>query len=782
MAENIGIVLWDTYWALVSSTDGHDYTLTGSAIPGSGALSLLHHQSLHLAVTLCLTLGSTFSRLAKDCLSPAFASLSDRARALALSALQLDEGEPCFRALPKIGHLTSAQYSAVLHSRDELRKCRVARQWGPKDEPMHHLCSPGFLLFLTWVGSPIVDPILDFLFVYSHSNTSFVEPWLDCPTPYVNHISFKAINDRVEALRNNAHYRTPAHKLSHLADQAAERLTTLLKTLFLAAGECINIPAVELFVDNVVQPPFPSVIATPTPQLPSTTTPLPATQVSSELPTCSSLPSYTPNFSPDNNPQWFRSASYHFGNLQFPVDIVARGDASAERTWHEYACNVLRARVICMQLSELQVISHLAQSFQRSDPHFAISEECRLHNSCTVVFWLTTLREFFFTNQQFRHNIELAWQQYRVGHAKDFNELVHHIRVYYQLVFLDYPTLPGKMTLHDFAWHLFEKMQHLLSPACKTDLARTVQLYIPLSGVLEQMQLHLRTQAMVSTTLELDPAHGFVSWCLKQLRFAKEVANTTRRYATLQEARTTIDYAQLSTRNAAPPLQPSAPATAAGRPRRTACLNSSKPASSEAPPVVQNTSSTHTPGDGLITRRSVPADVRESINRKGRPLPGPALRNISRRLVPWMDSLIAHELEHPGQPDTLHGLAQAYSDARKPPYRIATSPEACCQYLLKSHLVYTRPLCSLCPHDSTHGRDHFAADCPELKKYVPEALRVFLANPANAGKGFLAAEPGRPIPEAVMKPKRDRYDPKSATPTAPTDAHPQKRSRAANIR
>lgn len=782
MADVAGALLWDAYWATVSSTDGHDYALTGSAIPGSGALTITHHQNLHLTITLCLTLGSIFSRLAKDCLTPAFASMSDRARALALSALQMDDGEPCFRALPKTGHLTSAQYSHVLNNREELRQCRVSRQWGPTTEPMRHLCSPAFLIFLTWIGSPLADPILDFLFVYATSSTSFVEPWLDCPTPYVHHFSFKGIHDRVEALRNNSHYRTPAHKLAHLAEEASERLTTLLKTLFLAAGECINIPATELFADNIVQPSFSSIIATAVPQLPTATTSLPVTQVSSELPTCSSLPHYTPNFSADHNPQWFRSAAYHFSNLHFPVDIVARGDASAERTWHEYACNVLRARIICLQLSEQQVISHLSQGFQRCDPHFAVSEECRMQPSCTILFWLSALREFFFTNQQFRYNIELAWQQYRIGHAKDFNELIHHIRVYYQLVFLDYPTLPGKMTLHDFAWHLFEKMQHLLSSACKTDLARTVQLYIPLSGVLEQMQLHLRGQAMINTTLELDPAHTFVSWCLKQLKFARETANTTRRYATVQETRSTIDYAQLSTRQSAPASQPGAQAPATGRPRRLALLNSDKPPHSGAPPAMQNASATPTPGDSLITRRNVPADVRESINRKGRPLPGSTLRNIAKRLVPWMDALITHELHNPGKPDTLHGLARAYSNARQPTYRVATSAEACCQYLLKSHLIYSRPLCSICPHDSPHGRAHTAADCPELKQHAPEALRAFLANPVNTGKGFLAGEPGQPIPEGVMKPKRERYDPKPSAPAAPADASTHKRTRPANIR
>lgn len=150
--------------------------------------------------------------------------------------------------------------------------------------------------------------------------------------PYVQHTSFKAIHDRLEALRNNAHLRTPAHKLANLADKASATLTVLLKTLCLAAGECINIPAAEFFVANIVRPMFASVIAAVIPQLPATITPSPANRVTSELPTCSSLPSNSTIFSPNHNAQWFRSACYHFSNLRFPTstDIVARGDVLAE--------------------------------------------------------------------------------------------------------------------------------------------------------------------------------------------------------------------------------------------------------------------------------------------------------------------------------------------------------------------------------------------------------------------------------------------------------------------
>lgn len=170
----------ETCWDQVLNPADHwqDYTLTGSAIPGSGALMAAHHRELHMTVTLCLTLATMFSRLVKECLTPVLASLSDRAR------VQIDHAEVSYRALPKIGHLTSAMYSVVLTlgNREELRNCRVSHQEVPwKDDPMRQLCCPAVLMFLVWIRSPIGDPILDF-FAFALGNTAFVEAWLDCPT------------------------------------------------------------------------------------------------------------------------------------------------------------------------------------------------------------------------------------------------------------------------------------------------------------------------------------------------------------------------------------------------------------------------------------------------------------------------------------------------------------------------------------------------------------------------------------------------------------------------
>lgn len=782
-------IAWGALWALVSNLDGQDYTLTGETIPGAAALTREQLQTIHLSVVLALTLGSIFSRLARDCLSPAFTSFSDRARALSQGALQLEDTHNSFRALPRTGHHTPAQYSTILANRDELQHCQATRNWGPSNEQLKDLCSPAFLMFLIWVGSPIVDPILELQYAFALDQMALIDAWLDCPTPYVNQVSFTAIGYRIDAIRGDNRLRTPAQQLANIAERATETMTALLRVVLAAATGCINISGQELFIDNIIKPTFAAVVSTAVPMLPSVNPAAPCNQqVSSELPATSSLPAYLPNFSDDTNPQWFRSATYHFSNLAFPLESLSRGDASAEHVWHEYTCNVLRVRILCMHLSEQQVITHLSQSFKRADPHFVASEELRCQPSCTLLLWLSGLRDFFFTNQQFRHNIELAWRKYRVGTARDFNELIHHIRTYYQLIFLDYNTLPGKMTLYDFAWHLFEKIQHLLSPECKSELARVVQQYVPLAGVLERMQTCLRVQAMHSLTLEADPAYQFVTWCIAQLRTARETANTTRRYATLPDPRVTTDFARLHPNSCTTPT-PAPPGTrSTSKPTRIALANSD--ASNRADAIskggkhLQNRTipARHDPSRPL-DRTNLPTELKDSLHRRGPPLTEADIRGLLHRLPPWMAAMLTHELDHPGQPDTLHGVVKAYVNAKKPTYRLPATALTICLALLKSYLIHARPMCLLCPHDSTCDRRHFVDACPEVLQHCRPALEAFRANVANAGKGFLAVQPGQPIPQDVVKPRKDRYAPPSGAPPPPAAPKPgAKRERPAHIR
>ena len=74
--------------------------------------------------------------------------------------------------------------------------------------------------------------------------------------------------------------------------------------------------------------------------------------------------------------------------------------------------------------------------------------------------------------------------------------------------FLDYRELSGDMSQQDFAWHLFEKMQYLMSQQCKSALGMTLQMYIPHSDLLKQMHLHL-SPAHAWSTPKADTASQF---------------------------------------------------------------------------------------------------------------------------------------------------------------------------------------------------------------------------------------------------------------------------------
>ena len=165
-----------------------------------------------------------------------------------------------------------------------------------------------------------------------------------------------------------------------------------------------------------------------------------------------------------------------------------------------------------MKLSESQVIKHLSKGYPRDAMHFQTAIEKAQTDGCTVRDWLDTIRDFFFTNGQFRMHIEGSWSKYRAGQATSFNDLIHHIRIYYQLIFIDYAALPGKMTLQDFAWNLFDKLQHLMSHECTSELSLTVKKFVPQSELLNKLASHLDNSHTWSTARANAQALEFTTW------------------------------------------------------------------------------------------------------------------------------------------------------------------------------------------------------------------------------------------------------------------------------
>ena len=98
----------------------------------------------------------------------------------------------------------------------------------------------------------------------------------------------------------------------------------------------------------------------------------------------------------------------------------------------------------CMNLSENQVIQHLSQKIHREHQHFVCAQEAAAKQLYTVRQWLYRICDFYFTSGAFRHKLEHAWTQYQSTNATDFNDLIHQIKTYYQMIFLDYAHLASK--------------------------------------------------------------------------------------------------------------------------------------------------------------------------------------------------------------------------------------------------------------------------------------------------------------------------------------------------
>ena len=251
-----------------------------------------------------------------------------------------------------------------------------------------------------------------------------------------------------------------------------------------------------------------------------------------------------------------------FDTIRMPAAAALRGDPLAELIWHRYVADIFHARTKCMNLSENQVIQHLSQKIHREHQHFVCAQEAAANQLCTVRQWLDRIRDSYFTSGAFRHKLEHAWTQYQSTNATDFNDLIHHIKTYYQMIFLDFAHLAGKSQLLDFAWIFFSKIQYLMQPGCTTTVANTLRMFLPLSNLVNKMQT-VPTPAQNLRRFEVDAsAKEFISWIIQQLQQVRESANTAQRYTNLAKE-VSIDFARLGKpkphfHNGAPPLQAAA--------------------------------------------------------------------------------------------------------------------------------------------------------------------------------------------------------------------------------
>jgi hypothetical protein len=741
---------YEAFAARLKSREGLQFDLPQPALIGFDDLKRSQQETLVDAFSYTFTLAQILQRLHRETYTEPFKAFLETARLFAPET-RLPHPVPPFVNLHRRQHLTLAQFKAKINDPSFL-KCAV--NWGPPGDAQD-LLSPACLLLYVWLGPTWGSPLLDFAYGMCSDATKYALAWSHCVAQLGGNTGVLDVRSQgVTASANRAKgtFSTPAQVMAHLAEKVIDILDPVAQGIFTAPA---FIPVTHEELTNAIRRATPAVAAaSPATQYKDL---VQQHQVLSPLPTQSSLPSYEPNFSDEKNAQWFRTAQYHFSPLIFPQDALERGDASAERSWHQYACDVRHARSLCLNLSEAQVIRHLSMSFTRTAMHYQTAAEKAKTPHCTVIDWLDAIRDFFFTNGLFRHHIEQSWQTYRAGHAVDFNDFVHHIRTYYQLIFLDYHELSGDMSQQDFAWHLFEKMQYLMSQQCKSALGMTLQMYIPHSDLLKQMHLHLSPAQAWSTPKADSASRTFTVWCIEQLHVAKASANAAQRYTTTSYMPAiAVDYAAITHRPAVdhtkPPVKrnrvdntgasslPGAP----HRPRLALAYTNGHVARPHQPRLLQNPT-TSPPGSDDRKGRHLAQEVDAAMRNRNPEQQRAAARHLIRdtSFPEHLTRNCQRELDLDGAPGSLahlYGLIAPVSD-----YRLPSSPAQAVLYLLRSHM-HRLPMCNVCPaSQQDSARRHAALECPtalgklrglgvdvgNLRRLAPENMTFFAHDPAS---------------------------------------------------
>ena len=627
------------------------------------------------------------------------------------------------------------------------------------------------LALCAMLGKTLALPILELAFAFCDNEIEWANACLACPVKTA-HLPLM-LTAKARERKDRTKPTTPASAVHSLCIVATPVLQKTAAALLSALHSFTNMSAQIVFLDSVFHVSLEDIVQSAAPQYrrDQTDDVISKTTLAS-VPTTPSLPDYTPNFTRDDRIQWIRTAEHKFKNVIFPAKAIVRGDVNSEILFHQYCRQVLHNRTLCMELSEHQVIEHLLLEFRQYDTQFTIAHAKFQEPDCTVRAWLDSIRSAFFTSGQFRLNIEHAWHNYKAGSAKDFNDLLQHVHTYYQLIFLDYASLPGKMALHDFAWHLFDKISHLIDDGHSL-VAHVLRKYFPHTELIQQMNTKLEFSNTASTHQQDHPAQQFLNWCLRQLQIAKASANTAQRlHARAQShAETTADFVNPQQPRSTPPIPTRSRATEQNVYRG---VDMQARAGRSAPPVMQALSSMQPyaasppPRAGYGTRQG-PAP-RQYTARVGNRSPAPStqpgrgprrrplrqladpwcsipnLREIfsdlpqdpqrrlalARRLTdaghtPQLQRILRRELELVDHPSTLHRLMQANGQRYTP-----NTPADAVLYYLKSYYLHREPACCAC-FGSLAARKHLAVDCPTLTSNCPGAALEWSRDPDNTG-------------------------------------------------
>ena len=648
------------------------------------------------------------------------------------------------------------------NNKDVLNPC--FSEWTTVPGLARNLLSPAYMVLYVWIGRGYCPQLLSFPFAFAVCDGEFGSAWDSSPVK-TSADMFKFLKEDAHNRRTSAEVNSPGAALVKIAIVLEPKLYTLARAMHnvcLARDLVVEVASrgyeglvmVDLFKAQAVQ-------------YMNCSTPV-VTQVQSALPTKTSLPCNTTNFVDDKSSSWFRTAEYVFGSIKMP-DIARSGSAPKQLAWHRYASDVLHARQNCSNLSERQVIQHLSNSITRQSSLYAVSQDARSRSDMTVSMWLDIVRDFYFTSGQFRYHVESSWQQYDITDAKDFNDLIHHIRTYWQLIFLDYFGLDGKQSKIEFACHLFSKLQYLRQHGSHTTLGSVSFMYISTSALVEWWHNKLCPMCKEHESVSNPVGEEFVNWVLTELMRARESANTIQRFSTVQS--TTFDFAKtwyqdksraVQPAQGQPVVQPQAPAT----PRYTRQSASASPQYSAAVSVIEEPNSSNT-----VQKRRQYVQL-EGLNT--------ALKAPSHEFLGWLPKALDTEglcptfkakclKEMEGGPDT---LSAALRQARNPP-RFGTDRASVLKQMLLTHVLYQQKHCPLCPMPPKGSVPVMCTNrsCKWLANNVPRQVleRGLWANSADEQVVPLSSGQASAAPAARPNGKRnrDRYGPKPPIPPSP---------------
>ena len=751
---------WQDLCLLISSPDGVDYSTAANQQPGISTQLRVDLDKFRTVIRSVHWFSALVKRASKDFHKPLFTVIANDARQVLVQS-PLDPGRMPFQPLE--GKMTRAEIDAIM-SADSALECTV--HWGPGHGPLANLLSPATMTALAWLGDHFAAPVLDLAYAFAENYRSFTVAWLKCPFS-TSRLDFVAVQTRAAALRTSASVNSPGDAIIALARQAIPVLENVTHAMFHAFLSRDYQKAT--LMDGVIMVHISEIVTSPAPQYLDCTSPQP-TQVQSPLPTSSSLPAVACNFTDEKSSSWFRAAQYTFEAVKMPTSVALRGDSLSELLWHKFQSDVLHARSNCMHLSEKQVIQHLTSKFSRSDQHFSIAQECALSAHCTTRQWLEVIRDFYFTSGQFRFNLERGWHNYKASDATDFNDLIHHIKTYYRLVFLDYTHMQGKLSKLDFAWVLFTKLQHLMQADCRSPISPVIHMFMPLSTLLEQMNGILKPAMTECTDVANQSADRFTSWVVTQLQQVRESANTAKRY-TMDTADQHIDYARLSRPT------PSAPPARPARQHKPTPQAAAAAAAIPGPPhrsdgmQPQRTPSGPSGAPSQAPRQQNIPNLKEHLG----DISDHDLRTFITRCIsaglfePALTTALQLELK--GGPTSVHGMLEASENL---PHFVHPTFRWVTQTLLKMYFLFPFKQCCLCPvnREQPEAAQHPAHQCPTVKRCAPqEAQDRFYAEQFNRQRG-ISIMPAGHKPRRPLQ-KRERYDPKrKASHTHPKRACP----------